>query len=58
MKPNKCKCNQTPYVLGVTDYMSDDILGYYVVCENCGQISRMAPTKDEAIEIWNEEREN
>ena len=57
MEPNKC-CNQTPSVIAVTDYMSDDVLGYYVACGHCGHQSRLTLTKDDAIAIWNEEEEN
>lgn len=57
MEPNKC-CNQTPSVIVVTDYMSDNILGYYVACDDCGHQSRLTLTKDDAIAVWNEEEEN
>jgi hypothetical protein len=40
----------------VTDPMWSHTIGFYVVCENCARKGDIKPTRDEAIESWNNQK--
>jgi hypothetical protein len=58
MIPSKCKCNWLPSLAYITDPMWGHTIGWYVVCENCTRKGDIKLTRDEAIESWNNKKEN